>query len=298
MTDKITIGIPTYNGWQRVDNLLLNLRQRTPEDIPYEIIICDDSGRVDHRHKVESICKKYNAKFVFHEVNKGVPSAWNTLVNSSQDEYIILLNDDILVADQWLKFPWHALKNNPRIGSFGLHCYFITNSDVVSILESRYAKVIPLNVHYRNDKLVLDERFLSMPSEVGNEPGRMMCPTGCAFGFCRNIYNRVGGFDERYRAFYEETDFGVACAEIGLPSVQLPFPGNYHIWSQTFREAPEINASSILNDSKKKFVSKWSERLGIKFNDAPDIHNLLMDPIPQMEIIWLDENHLERRSMV
>lgn len=298
MKDVITIGIPTYNGWQRVDNLLNNLRQRTESDVPHDIVICDDSGRKDHQDKVRIICQKYGVRFIFHPVNRGVPSAWNTLVKSSDSDYIILLNDDILVAKRWLSAPLHALQENPTIGSFGLHCYFISPSDVGPLLVGPDAKIIPLNVRWDGPNLILNERFPSLPSSVGSQPGRTMCPTGCAFGFRRTMWNMVGGFDEQYRAFYEETDFGVACAYLGYPSVQLSCPGNYHIWSQTFGSAPEINAGQVMADSKRKFLAKWSAKLGIHINDAPDIHPHLMDKIPPIQIRWLDENELQQTDFV
>jgi GT2 family glycosyltransferase len=298
MKDAITIGIPTYNGSQRVENLLNNLKQRTESHIKHDIVVCDDSGRTEHQDKIKSICAKYGARFIFHPKNKGVPSAWNTLVKSSDSDYVILLNDDILVANKWLGAPLHALQENPLIGSFGLHCYFISPSDVQPLLAGPEAKIIPLNVRWDGPNLILNERFAELPTSVGSSPGRTMCPTGCAFGFSRKMWSTVGGFDERYQAFYEETDFGVACAEIGYPSVQLSCPGNYHIWSQTFGSAPEINASQVMMDSKRKFLEKWRERLKIEINDAPDINPFLMSKIPPIEIRWLDENQLQRTTMV
>jgi len=298
MSNKVTIGIPTYNGWLRIHQLLQNIEQRTPKSIPYEVVVCDDSGKEEHRDRVKGICKDLGAEYVFHQNNRGVPAAWNTLSRSTDSKHIILLNDDVLVARDWLLFPYYALENNKNIGSFGLHCYFISPGDVATLLQGPDAKVIPLDVKYVNGVLVKDQRFSSMPENTGGVPGRTMCPTGCAFGFTREVYNGVGGFDERYQAFYEETDFGVACSVAGLPSVQLPYPGNYHIWSQTFASAPEINASKIMNDSKRKFVQKWSEKLNYKFNDAPDIHNLIMDKIPPLELKWLDENLIEKISYV
>lgn len=298
MKDVITIGIPTYNGWQRVENMLNNLKQRTEPNIAHDIVICDDSGRKDHQDKVRAICQRYGARFIFHPVNKGVPSAWNTLVKSSDSDYIILLNDDILVANRWLGAPLHALQENPSIGSFGLHCYFISPSDVEPLLAGPDAKIIPLNVRWDGPNLILNERFSSLPSAAGSKPGRMMCPTGCAFGFRRTMWEKIGGFDERYQAFYEETDFGVSCAELGYPSVQLPCPGNYHIWSQTFGSAPEINAGQVMSDSKAKFLAKWSARLGISISDAPDIHPHLMDKIAPIQIRWLDENETQQTDFV
>jgi len=53
-----------------------------------------------------------------------------------------------------------------------------------------------------------------------------------------------------------------------------------------------------MNESKCKFVEKWSARLGININDAPDIHPLLMDKIPPIKIKWLDENDMERTTFI
>lgn len=298
MEDFVTIGIPTYNGWQRVANLLENMKQRTEKNIKHDIVICDDSGRDEHREKIRTICDQYGARFIFHQNNRGVPAAWNTLVKSSNSKYIILLNDDILVAKNWLKAPLHAIKENPLVGSFGLHCYFISQSDVQPLLAGPDAKIIPLNIRWDGPNLILNERFDSIPTSGGSAPGRTMCPTGCAFGFRREMWDRVGGFDERYQAFYEETDFGVACAELGFPSVQLSCPGNYHIWSQTFGSAPEINAGQVMADSKRKFLEKWRARLAIEINDAPDIHPFLMEKIGPIEISWLDEDQKENKSII
>lgn len=298
MTYDVSIGIPTYNGFTRVDQLLENIRQRTESDIKYQIIVLDDSGRKEHQEKVQSICNKYGAKFLYHSNNFGVPTGWNTLVKASQSENIVLLNDDILVGNRWLNPVLHALRENPRIGSFGLHCYFITASDVEPLLMGPEAKVLPLNVRYENGTLILHERFTSMPSNIGSTPGRTMCPTGCSFAFRKNIWKQVGGFDERYFCFYEETDFGVACAELGYPSVQLIYPENYHIWSQTFKTASEINANKVITESKYRFLQKWRARLPIEMNDAPDIHPFLMDKIPPIEIRWLDHNELQRVSYI
>jgi hypothetical protein len=297
MSDKVLVAIPTYNGWMRIHQMLQNIQQRTGTDVAYEVVICDDSGKEDHRKRVQEVCNQFGARMVYHQTNRGVPTSWNTLVKSSDADYIILLNDDILLSRHWLTTTYYAIKNNPKISSFGMHCYFITPQDVPEILAD--GKPIPLNVRWEGSTLIRHERFPSLPIEsAGGGPGRMMCPTGCAFGFRRTMWEEVGGFDQRYKAFYEETDFGVACAYKGYPAAQLSWPGNYHIWSQTFASAPELQADSTLRDSKRKFVDKWSKTLKIKFNDAPELHNRLMNKIPLIEVKWLDENLQERTSSI
>lgn len=293
----IMIGIPTYNGAHRVEMLLTNIKQRTPLDQPFEIVVCDDSGKQGHRNRVRDICAAHGATFVFNEKNKGVAGSWNTLVRSTDHEMAVLLNDDVLVAKDWLNYLTYAIRENPAVGSFSMNCRFITADDAKEIVKGPDSKVIPLNVHYRGTHLVRDERFKEMPIEEDHNPGRVMCPAGCLFGFRRETYEKVGGFDERYRAFYEETDFGVSCASRGMPTFTLPVPAdNYHIWSATFASAPEIPAGQIMKDSKARFVEKWSKNLGIKFNDAPDIHPLLMDKIPLMKVKWLGIGKRQREE--
>ncbi len=138
-----------------------------------------------------------------------------------------------------------------------------------------------------------------MPEENDETPGRVMCPLGCFFGFRREIYSKIGGLDDQYFAFYEETDFGVSCAQKGYPTFVLGVPDHsYHMWSASFAAAPEINAGSVMNASRAAFVTKWSRILGVKFNDAPDIHSLLMDKIPPIPVQWLGIGKVPRSALL
>ena len=293
---RVTIGIPVYNRGAQLWQLLENLRQRTPDNIDHDIVVVDDSGRSAHRDVVMKACAKYAADFVPHEKNRGVAAGWNTIVREGRgSEFVVILNDDVLVANDWLSYMTYALANNPKVGSFGMNCRFIAKEDAAEIVKGPDAKVIPLNVHWRGSELIRNERFKAMPQDEDGAPGRVMCPTGCFFGFRREIYDLVGGFDERYFAFYEETDFGVACAYRGYPSFSLGVPDhNYHMWSASFGSAPEIDAGSIMSRSRAAFVKKWTEILGLPFSDAPEIHHLLMDKIPPIQVKWLGLGKIER----
>jgi GT2 family glycosyltransferase len=286
---RVTIGIPVYNRGPKLKDLLENLRQRTPKTIDYEIVVVDDSGKPRHQELVAATCGKFGVRFILHPKNRGVAAGWNTISKADpKSEFVVIMNDDIFVANNWLEYLVYALENNPKVGSFGMHCRFISQEDAPEILKGPDSKVIPLNVRWVGAELVRKERFLEMPMDSDGPPGRVMSPTGCFFGFRRKMYDLVGGFDERYFAFYEETDFGVACAYLGYPSFSLDVPDhNYHMWSASFEKAPEIDAGSVIARSRQLFVEKWSKLLGIRFNDAPEIHHLLMDKINPMPVKWL-----------
>lgn len=298
-TPGVMVGIPTYNGWRRVLDLLENIKQRTSTRVPYTVVVCDDSGKDSHRDKVREACRRYGATYIQNPRNLGVPTSWNALVRATDYEVAVLLNDDVLVAKDWLDFLCYAITKNPAVGTFSLSCLFIEAKDAAEIVKSADSQVVPLNVRYVNGALIRNERFLEMPVQQDSNPGRVMCPTGCFFGFLRDTWERVGGFDERYFAFYEETDFGVSCAFHGLPSFTLPVPfDNYHIWSATFGSAPEIPAGDIMTASRNRFVDKWSKILGVHFQDAPEIHSLLMDKIPLVPVRWLGVGMREMEGLL
>lgn len=297
---KVTIGIPVYNRAAQLHDLLENLRQRTSKEIDYEIVVVDDSGRPEHRGVVSAACAKYGASYLAHEKNRGVAAGWNTISRyHNNSSLVVILNDDVLVANDWLSYMVYALEMNPGVGSFGMNCRFISKEDAREIVRGPDRKVIPLNVHWRGSELVRNERFPSMPVEEDGAPGKVMCPTGCFFGFRREIYNLVGGFDERYFAFYEETDFGVSCAWRGYPSFTLGVPDhNYHMWSASFGSAPEIDAGGVMARSRASFVAKWRGILGVSFNDAPEIHSHLMDKIPPFPVKWLGMGKIPREEVL
>jgi len=297
---KITVGIPVYNRGERLGDLLENLRQRTPKEISHEIVVVDDSGKPKHRDIVAAVCSKYGVSYLAHEKNRGVAAGWNTISRHyNESDFVVILNDDVFVANDWLSYMVYALENNPKVGSFGMNCRFISKEDAIEIVKGPDVKVLPLNVHWRGSELIRNERYKSMPAEEDGALGKVMCPPGCFFGFRREIYDLIGGFDERYFAFYEETDFGVACAHRGYPTFVLGVPDhNYHIWSASFGSAPEIDAGGIMARSRASFIEKWSGILGVKFSDAPEIHSLLMDKIPPFAVRWLGAGKVERSEVL
>ncbi len=273
---KTLVGIPTYNGSYRVDWLLQSIAMRTPKNIDYQIVVCDDSGRPDHQEKTRAVVQKWQAQLpvelLVNEHNLGLSSTWNRIIKSKDSQHCILINDDIIVAPDWLETMTYFLDNNPNAGSVSQFCYFITRDDIPQLLSSVDAIVTPR------------DPFTKTQTEKYNDmlefPGRVMAPAGCFFGFRREVYNAVGGIDGHYYAFYEESDFGTNLAAHGYPSYVLSYPKNWHLWSATFSEAPEIQAGSVMNQSRQYYIAKWQGHFEVT-------HPRYMSQIPFQHVKWL-----------
>lgn len=269
---KSLIGIPTYNGAHRIDCLLYSIFMRTDElrhthkeNSEYIIVICDDSGKIEHQEKIISVINKYRAylpiDILINDRNIGVSASWNRLVNSYDSQYIILINDDIIVEKDWLKNMIYFLDNNHNTGSVFYNFVPIREDDVYQLfyrIDSENSEIYNLN--YKS-----------------TSPIRCMTHVGCFFGFRRDMYNMVGGFDENYFALFEETDFCTTLAYYGYPSYILRYPKSWHIQSATFRSSPEFNYSDIFQKSGQYYHKKW----------IGNPERLYMSNIPFQKIKWL-----------
>jgi GT2 family glycosyltransferase len=281
----VSIGIPTYCGAELGENDLLGMclraiRLRTCTEIPYEIVVVDDSGKLDHQNKSEALARQFGARWLAHRENRGVAAGWNTLVRSASTPFNVLLNDDFYVSRGWLDALVYFLRENPKAGSGGLHAYFCLLADVPRLLTSADATIIPREYFTKREA----PEYLT--EHHGREqPGRVMAPPGCGFGMSREKYDLIGGFDESLgKAFYEESDAGTSLASKGFPTYALQWPACYTIMSATFGRSPELTAGGdVFAGPRAKYIAKWNGHTEVT-------HPRYMDKIPFQKVRWLDPN--------
>lgn len=274
----ITVGVPTYCGAEHGDRDLLwmclaAVRSRTaPHEPAYDLVVVDDSGKPGHQAKSRTVAEHFGARWLCHDINRGVAAAWNTLVRSTDTPYVVLLNDDFFVSPRWLEALTFFLDHNPDTSTVGLYFFLCNPDDVHRLLTSPDQTITP----YRSHPRLADEHS-------GQEhPGRCMAAPGCAFAFMREKYNLVGGFDESLgKGTYEESDFGTSLASHGFPAYALQWPVCYTIMSATFVRAPEVCAEIARSPPREKYIKKWGAH-------TEETHARYMDKIPFQTIRWLD----------
>lgn len=273
---KVLVGIATYSGADTLLSWCLQaIRQRTTDQTPFDLFVVDDSGKPDHARRAAETCNKFDAQLLVHDQNRGVSASWNTLTRAGQHEQIILLNDDFIVSPGWVDTMSYFLEQNPTAGSAGYFAFFITREDVPHLLSGPDAQVTP------RDPFTKAPKPVELTQRDGRDaPGRCMAPPGCGFGFRRSMFDAVGGFDERYKSFYEEADWGTACAQLGYPAYSLQWPFCHHIWSATFGQSPELQASSRMAQSRAAYIKKWGSH-------TEKTHEKFMSAIPFQHTKWL-----------
>lgn len=282
-----TVGIITFMGGHRVNYLMESIHKANdnPEGWKVDYLLVDDGSHEPKRSESLWVASHWNIPIIPHRENMGIVKSWNDIAQYGNPDVVVLLNDDILVAPNWLTCLLFFLEKNEHVGAVSWEQNQIIEEDVLHILE--YDGVLTI---YRDPhtKQILEGPDIPM----GDKPGRQMSCQGSAFGFTKEKYDLVGGFDTIYKSYYEDHDFGAELASRGYADHTLHYPRLYHMRGKTAEEYSHIlQTAKVMDESRKAFLNKWG-CMEKKLSDK------LMPKIPARETVWLDENLEERRGII
>lgn len=131
---KITIGIASYNQAEYLEEAIESAYNQTMP--AHEIIICND-GSTDNSLE---IAERYTFKEfpgiespvkVINQVNKGLPSARNTIIMNATGDYIVFLDaDDVLKENAIERITQVAIQSNADIIAPSFQCFGKFKQDV------------------------------------------------------------------------------------------------------------------------------------------------------------------------
>jgi hypothetical protein len=134
-------------------------------------------------------------------------------------EYAWLLNDDAEVAPDALRLLLEAAEAEPRAAIVGPTVYFADRRDVIwsagGAIDWRRGRTSMLGLGERDD------------GQFGAAARPVEFVTGCGLLVKLPVVARLGGLDERFFAYYEETEWCVRVARAGHLVLHVP---RAHVW--------------------------------------------------------------------
>ena len=110
MSDKITVIIPSYNSEENIIECLESIRKQSYFN--YEVIIIND-GSSDNSPGIIRNYIKTNQKFkLVSQENKGVSSARNLGLSLATGKYIVFIDSDDWVEDNYLEILYKKIKSS------------------------------------------------------------------------------------------------------------------------------------------------------------------------------------------
>jgi GT2 family glycosyltransferase len=209
--------------WNQRELTIACLDSLAALDYPAEClrIIVVDNGSTDGT--VQAIRERF-PRVVILENNENLGFAEGNNVGirhalQGDAEYIMLLNNDTVVAPSMIKELLLVAEADPRVGIVGPKMLYFDQPDVIwcagNQLDWRRGESIRLQAEQP------DERLEEFPKEVD-------FITGCAICLRRQVIEQIGLLDSRFFIYYEETDWCIRARAAGWRVVYVPCARLWH----------------------------------------------------------------------
>lgn len=216
----ITIGITCFNAQ---DTIADAVRGALTQDWPnLEIVVVDDCSTDESVAQIEAvIAGDVRVRLIRHEVNKGYPSALNSLVDAARGEFVAFFDDDDVSVPDRLRQQYERIVGYEAADhSTVVFCY--SNRGIVLPGEEEVdhiAYAIGRKDPAPRGNMVADYilLYIGAPAHVWGLFG------SCTLMLRRSVFNRVGVFDPAFRRC-AEWDLAIQAAFMGAHFIAVDAP--------------------------------------------------------------------------
>jgi GT2 family glycosyltransferase len=201
ITARVTVAIPTLVADEALDDCIAALDQQTFRD--FAVILIDNSGqgltrRFAHRQGAPPP-GPFPLLIIENPRNVGFGSAINQAIAASQSDYVATLNDDCVPSPDWLAELVAVIEREYEIGM----C-----ASQVRMAGPDAAVLDSAGMVISRDAASKQRGFLQSPANFSKDE-EVLCPSASAALYRREMLEDVGGFDESYFLYCEDTDLGL-----------------------------------------------------------------------------------------
>jgi len=217
---NVSVVIVNLNGASLLDDCLGSLAKQTYVD--FEVIFVDNGSSDGSLKRAEELCPGIHV--IALQQNVGFARGNNLGIRESRGRHIVLLNNDTQVASCFLEELVRAADRDPGIGMVApkiLDYFDRTRIDSIGGLVMCRDGIAQGRGRGERDEGQydgIDEIFF---------------PSGCAALYRRELLEELGGFDECFFAYCEDTDLGLRARWAGWKAVSAPHAVVYHKYSAT-----------------------------------------------------------------
>ena len=160
------------------------------------------------------------------ERNLGFARAVNLAAREAAGEFFLLLNSDARLAPDALQLAVEWMRADPGCGIVGGQLFHADGRKQNSIANFPSLATELLNKFLL--RTFWPKRFPGKERDY-SEPMEVESIVGAFFLVRRKVWEKLGGMDERFFFFLEETDFCLRARQAGFATVHLP---QVHVWHE------------------------------------------------------------------
>ena len=251
----LSIIIVNYNVKEFLQNLIHSI-EKASTNLTKEIIIIDnasDDGSVDFiKEKFPQI------KLIANQTNLGFGKANNIGLKQATGKYILLINPDTLVAEDTFEKMIQFFESNKNIGLAGCK---ILNPDGTLQLACRrsfpgpwtsFTKVTGLSNLFPNSKIFARYNLTYLDENKSYEVDAI---SGSFMMMRKEVYEKVGGFDEQFFMYGEDLDLCYRIQKAGYKVFYVHSTQIIHYKGESTKRS-SIDETKVFYSAMHLFVKK------------------------------------------
>lgn len=252
---ELSIIIVNYNVKAFLQNLVHSL-QKAVSKINHEIIVVDNAS---DDGSVEFIREKFpQINLIVNQTNLGFSKANNVALKVSKGKFILLINPDTIVSEDTITEMIEFLNEHPDAG---LASCKILNPDGSLQLACRrsfpgpwtsFCKVAGLSTLFPKSKLFARYNLTFLDENSTYEVDAI---SGSFMMMKRDVYEKVGGFDEQFFMYGEDLDLCYRIQKNGYKVYYYPGTQIIHYKGESTKRS-SLDETKIFYDAMHLFVKK------------------------------------------
>lgn len=253
MNSLVSVVIVNWNGKANLQECLTSLSKITYS--PIETIVVDngsEDGSV-------AMLKKEFPSAILAEVKKnlGFAAGNNLAYKRSKGKYLLFLNNDCIVTENFLSKLVTYLEKHPTVGIVQPTIFFHRpGTPLHNKINSIGSFFLKNGFLYHQD---YGKKFIK---EKYSKPFEIFSAYGACFLARREVIEKIGLFDEDYFAYFEETDL---CHRVWLAGYSVMTYPSIHVFHKGAQTSSKLPSAFIQFHSFKNKIYSYLKNLGFHY---------------------------------
>lgn len=243
----VSIIVPVHNQWSFTHSCIASIIKHSG-DVPFEVIVADDLS-TDETCRIAQMVR--NVRVVRNLINLGFLRNCNEAAKHAHGKYLLFLNNDTNVQCNWLAPLVELMERDLSIGIAGSKLIYPDGmlQEAGGII---WQDASGWNFGWRDAPEKPDYNYVKEVDYL----------SGASIMVRRELWERTGGFDERYvPAYFEDADLAFQARSLGYRVVFQPKSVVVHFEGVSHGKNLSTGVKAYQKANKQKFKDRWQEVL-------------------------------------